>query len=1287
MLCVSIGTWAQSVSGPTGGTLYFENFSDPSQLASVLLKQQTVGTSEKIDDEGTTKLYFKNCTIDNAVLAALQNATYATLIDMDRAQFADAVDLSNLSTPAAEYITLPFGSTVSDMKEISTSSCPKLKAVASMDKEPAENAYFYEFQEESLSGFISANIINSDNGLKAASSFHFGGNVGSADVDYIKGNIANSQKTHLLDFSDATVTDANLKNLAGANGYTENWVAQRISQVVVLPTTPTPSDDLKSTFQNGGWSSPAYQTYAYYTDETKKELSVFCESDNNCNDLPYLTPLVTDDMTLSFDKWTNNSYLAPNHDKFFAGLNGFPVGNIDFSNINISSLGTDFSGLNAATHYITIATANKDNSGNVKPDMDNVGPSGYNYGSNIYAVSTFKEPGNNNNNYVNYSGISYNPINSTNDNTLITYVTAAGAGKLSGAKNFLSEKQKSAKRMNVIGTLNAADVAALGDVPVEKLDLMYATISDADMASLKSKTVKYLALPDGKASLMGVTSADDYSFKTSCPALLCVGSYDPTSNVYSTYSSKNLGEDGKQISSVNVVTRMIKPVYNTTAADRMNKNSSFCSGLESVVMSGYLNLDDINTSNGVDLAGLSSGTIKHGDLTNAIFPTATDMSFLGSEDNGHPGAGWSLTTTGNGASLILPVSSQVTMIPPYSLWNAKGLTTICIPGNIKYIEEGAFGENINWNTIYTTEVDGNGDGRGNAVGDDRANSITLPAALLHIGTSAFWNAEQIYDVYSTSTDHVPACDQDAFSAGTYTGWGGAALQGDGYAIRSEFQRFGVLHWPDDLTLDQIKMYTDITRVYSYPDRDGVTDDRGNILMWPSQAEFNKSHGQAINNYTWEAWADAETLGLSGPDVDESTAASLYASNGSPSNVTYENYIGWHQFVLTANWSHSKKYVEKSWNTICIPYNVTFDQLKKIYGVLPPGTKTVGTGSSAVTVHEIVNLVDENGEKIRELSESDDALLPTVSTLTSVNRKVTYKKNKNGEYVLQDNGSYKKMTAEQLKTVDPAKRYVAGNGLITLQFTEGMVTKAATEGKVYNWQINSDYTWSAESSSLETGEWVENTDGIIMKAGYPYHLKVYVPLGTENIRTYALNELESAGATTSSTNTPYDEWIVPTTGSAGGDELKYKFKGYYDVSASAVALPMYCYFLWVPKSGESLWYRYDQSWGEEWGQKNPIASYAAIIGLIAEDGKTWPEYDLMLTDKTSGAQAKATFGISFGEDEMETTGIRDIQNDSNLQNVPTGRVYNMNGQVVKENGSLQGLGKGLYIINGKKYIVK
>lgn len=65
---------------------------------------------------------------------------------------------------------------------------------------------------------------------------------------------------------------------------------------------------------------------------------------------------------------------------------------------------------------------------------------------------------------------------------------------------------------------------------------------------------------------------------------------------------------------------------------------------------------------------------------------------------------------------------------------------------------------------------------------------------------------------------------------------------------------------------------------------------------------------------------------------------------------------------------------------------------------------------------------------------------------------------------------------------------------------------------------------------------------------------------------------------------------------------------------------------------------------------------------------------------------ATSDIDHIRIEQTTiSAIRDVNSDAHNKD---GRVYNINGQVVMENASsLSNLPKGIYIINGKKYIAK
>ena len=68
-------------------------------------------------------------------------------------------------------------------------------------------------------------------------------------------------------------------------------------------------------------------------------------------------------------------------------------------------------------------------------------------------------------------------------------------------------------------------------------------------------------------------------------------------------------------------------------------------------------------------------------------------------------------------------------------------------------------------------------------------------------------------------------------------------------------------------------------------------------------------------------------------------------------------------------------------------------------------------------------------------------------------------------------------------------------------------------------------------------------------------------------------------------------------------------------------------------------------------------------------------------------ANIQFSIDGVIDGDVTNAIEGIENDINV-NANSNKVYNMNGQLVRNGStSLEGLPKGVYIVNNKKYIVK
>lgn len=71
-------------------------------------------------------------------------------------------------------------------------------------------------------------------------------------------------------------------------------------------------------------------------------------------------------------------------------------------------------------------------------------------------------------------------------------------------------------------------------------------------------------------------------------------------------------------------------------------------------------------------------------------------------------------------------------------------------------------------------------------------------------------------------------------------------------------------------------------------------------------------------------------------------------------------------------------------------------------------------------------------------------------------------------------------------------------------------------------------------------------------------------------------------------------------------------------------------------------------------------------------------------QTSTNAAKVT-GLSFDDDNSTVTAIEDVTTDVTVNN---GNIYNLSGQLVKTCATnLDGLDKGIYILNGKKYVVK
>ena len=94
----------------------------------------------------------------------------------------------------------------------------------------------------------------------------------------------------------------------------------------------------------------------------------------------------------------------------------------------------------------------------------------------------------------------------------------------------------------------------------------------------------------------------------------------------------------------------------------------------------------------------------------------------------------------------------------------------------------------------------------------------------------------------------------------------------------------------------------------------------------------------------------------------------------------------------------------------------------------------------------------------------------------------------------------------------------------------------------------------------------------------------------------------------------------------------------------------------------------------------------------KEGGTWGKYTaLVLASATDGVKAKAFTNFFTSSIDHETTGINNITSEGagtkRLGGKMADKVINLNGQVMRNGSSLEGLPKGIYIVNGKKFVVR
>lgn len=633
-------------------------------------------------------------------------------------------------------------------------------------------------------------------------------------------------------------------------------------------------------------------------------------------------------------------------------------------------------------------------------------------------------------------------------------------------------------------------------------------------------------------------------------------------------------------------------------------------------------------------------------------------------------------------SIKLPTDESVYRLPSsFCPQGVSKLQSICIPANYTEIGSCAFKNCANLVLVYTTAENKAGKS-GYLVGgkfqeqepditdENTEHTVQLPTNLKRIEKNAFANVETFTDVYVSlnKAKEVPYCEKDAFSSGTLQGWGG--FDGTHPITRKNYKnhtdtQFGILHFPSGLPKAKAELFTDLQRDYSLVDEAGTTDGNGNVFIWPTQAEWVRSFNQANTGYTWDNWTVLnETGGLyggvgekynkredladkDGNLIDYAKKYGLTAISGenaiynsfAPKNPNYtegstesileqnDTWIGWHQFVLVGAYDYIHP-EEKKWHFSTSDNNW--------WTICLPFNMTAQ------------QIEDTWGEGTK------------LCTLTGVTR--DYTKN-----------------------------------LICLEFGKDLVQEAKDNdntGNVLEWRMPYMIKPALKTHTSENGEAYTGPSFTLSDEQYETLKEATKKITDEEGKHPRPQTSDDACCITVQAKDENGNLLNTTAGTP----YMYTFLGSY----TKQYIPTYAYFLaWcADPTNTNGWVNYFYQ-TEKPTIKNWNA-YTSIVGHFNVEEATWT-----IPDKEAGKWAFSCSSdteqrdahedalpnpsgdtkVKLAFDEGNATAIGHMTANGSIQSVENATVYNLNGQVVAHNGNIEGLPKGVYIIAGKKFIVK
>ena len=593
-----------------------------------------------------------------------------------------------------------------------------------------------------------------------------------------------------------------------------------------------------------------------------------------------------------------------------------------------------------------------------------------------------------------------------------------------------------------------------------------------------------------------------------------------------------------------------------------------------------------------------------------------------------------------------------------AFYGINSLSSVSFPSSLKKIDDLAFANLSNWKSVELNdglEFIGNSAFLNcNAIVN---KTLEIPATVKYIGPGAFC-FRQYQEVYFLGKE-APLCPLGEVKGNNLKGlfgpFGTESLMGNGgfnsaageladdanqgVANRENYKNgayFCIMHYPENLSDEQKAKYTDITKTY-------VTWE-GN--EYGQTTGFDYGARQRIGQETSDlSWNGHQTYsGIVNPGYKDT-------------------YLG-DQYIWPSQTQWLRSYITAS-NGLC------WDGVTEYKPTLTA---------------EQIALLREAGFTTDKYSEDDLAKIAYVGTR---------------QFVL-GNGDVKRQTHDYPLDVKGGKWYTF---CVPFNMTKKMIDQAlgentqvcrfsSVERKFDNDQNRNHITLlfrhDVYKHKTEKVDGVYDTfnpdamapadDDIVIYAHESYMIK---PTKTsENAADYVVSIYESEEGS------PLPTYVVAKNRvlsngmerQSESDEDLYRFIGnYLDNSRTKVVLPQYVYFFgrMNPSDYGQFWF-YDGSSPVTW-KSNSCIVQTKHIATANEDAE-------FFFNVVNGENLAKQFSI-FGEDSSDkgTTGVETVTIVAGEESNAT--VYDLSGRIVSRNGETTVLPKGIYVKNGKKFIVK